>query len=119
MDGQKILRVAAIGLVALALPAAALADSWTNAPLVDVNCSQRVKDDPDSHPRACALKCRESGYGIWTAEGEYLKLDAEGSKRALALLEASDRVDHLRVNVTGEIVDGALKVESIELAPME
>jgi hypothetical protein len=117
MRGTKIQALAIVML--LAATGAVRADSWTNAPLVDVNCSQRVKDDPDSHPRACALKCRESGYGIWTAEGEYLKFDAEGSKQALALLEASDRVDHLRVNVTGEMVDGALKVESIELAPME
>jgi hypothetical protein len=105
--------LALAALVALLVPAAALADSWSNVALVDVNCSQRVKDDPDAHPRACALKCADSGYGIWTAEGEYLKFDAAGSKKAKALLEASDRADTLRVDVTGELADGVLTVATI------
>lgn len=100
----------------LVLSGAALAESWDNVALVDVNCSTRVKDDADAHTRACALKCASSGYGIWTADGKYVKFDAEGSKKALELLKASDRADHLRVNVTGEMVDGALKVASIEMA---
>ncbi|MCM2270493.1 MAG: hypothetical protein NDJ75_10355 [Thermoanaerobaculia bacterium] len=108
----------AVALAAsLAAAGAAWAESWTNAPLVDVNCSTRVKDAPDAHTRACALKCADSGYGIWTAEGKYLKFDAEGSKQAKALLEASDRKDHLRVDVSGELVDGALKVTSIAMSP--
>lgn len=110
--------VAAVAaLLALVLPAAARAESWTRVALVDVSCSTRVKADPDAHTRACALKCAASGYGIWTADGTYLKFDAEGSKKAQALLEASDRKDHLRVDVSGELVDGALKVTSIAMSP--
>ena len=108
----------AIALAAsLAAGGAAWAESWTNVTLVDVNCSTKVKDNPDAHTRACALRCADSGYGIWTGEGNYLKFDAEGTKQAKALLEASDRKDHLRVDISGELVDGALKVTSIAMSP--
>lgn len=115
MQQSKRIVVLALGLL-LALAGTAWAESWTNVSLVDVNCSTKVKADPDSHPRSCALKCASSGYGIFTADGNYVKFDAEGSKKALELLKASDQADHLRVNVTGAMVDGALKVESIAMA---
>jgi len=118
MDRSRIVStvVAVWALVVLALPATARAENWTNVPLVDVNCSTKVKDNPDAHTRDCALRCASSGYGIWTADGKYLKFDAEGSKKAQALLQGSDRKDHLRVDVSGEMVDGALKVTSIAMS---
>ena len=106
---------AAFALAALVLPAAAFADDWTNVSLVDVNCSNKVKDDPDAHPRSCALKCAGNGYGIWTADGKYLKFDAAGNEKAKALLEASDKKDHLRVDVSGKLEGDALVVTSIAL----
>jgi hypothetical protein len=116
--GWTTITALTIGALAmLALPAAAHAESWSNVPLVDVSCSTKVKDDPDAHTRDCALLCAKSGYGIWTADGKYLKFDADGSKKAQALLQASDRKDHLRVDVAGELVDGALKVTSIAMSP--
>ena len=81
---------------------------------MDANCSAKVKADPDAHTRACALKCAGSGYGIWTADGKYLKFDAAGSEKAKALLEASDRKDHLRVDVSGEVEGETLKVATID-----
>jgi len=115
---MRAIRIVVVALLALTAGAVAVsAATWTNVALVDVNCSARVQDDPDAHPRACALRCAGSGYGIWTADGKYLKFDADGSQKARELLEASDREDHLRVNVSGEMVDGALRVESIEMAP--
>lgn len=116
MQRRHRLTVLVLALL-VALPGAVWAETWTNVSLVDVNCSTKVKDDPDAHPRSCALKCASSGYGIFTADGKYVKLDADGSKQALELLKASDRTDHLRVNLTGEMVDGAIKVASIEMAP--
>jgi hypothetical protein len=111
---QSLARLAAaFALAALALPAAAFADDWTNVALVDVNCSTKVKDDPDAHARTCALRCAANGYGIWTADGKYLKFDTAGSAKAKALLEASDKKDHLRVDVSGKLEGDALVVESI------
>ena len=107
---------AAFVLAALTAAGAAFADSFANVALVDANCANKVKADPDAHPRSCALKCAGSGYGIWTADGKLLKFDAPGSEKALALLNASDRKDHLRVDVKGTLEGEALKVESIEFA---
>src|SRR4051812_14049333 len=49
-----------------ASPALAIAQSYDNVPIVDVNCSRRAAADPDSHTRDCALKCAGSGFGIVT-----------------------------------------------------
>lgn len=106
---------AAFAFAALALPAAAYAESWTNVSLVDVNCSAKMKDNPDAHPRSCALKCAGSGFGIWTADGKYVKFDAAGSDKALELIKATDKTDHLRVDVTGELAGETLTVATIEL----
>jgi hypothetical protein len=107
---------AALVVAALAFPAVALAESWSNVSLIDVKCSLKVKDNPDAHTRDCAVMCAGSGYGIWTADGKYLKFDADGSKKALALLKATDRRDHLRVDVTGELAGETLTVASIAMS---
>ena len=108
--------VVALGLVLA--PAVALAESWTNVSLVDVNCSAKVAANPDAHTRACALECAKSGYGVIAADGKYLKLDAEGSKTAYGLIKATDRKDHLRVNVTGTLAGETITVQTIEMAPL-
>ena len=101
--------------VALAAPAmAAEAKSYTNVALVDVNCSTKVKDDPDAHKKDCAIRCASNGYGIWT-EGKYLKFDAAGNEKALAALKASAKTDKLRVNVSGQLEGEQLKVESLSM----
>ena len=103
-------------VVALVAPGAAFAASFTNVALVDANCSNKTKADPDSHTRACALKCASSGYGVWTADGKYLKFDAAGSEKAKALLDASDKKDKLRVDVEGTVEGETLTVTSIAWA---
>ena len=105
----------ALALAALLVPAFAYAETWSNVALVDLHCSNKVKADPDAHKRECAIKCADGGYGIWTADGKYLKFDAEGSKQTLAALKASDRADHLRVDVTGELSGDTIKVSSLAL----
>lgn len=116
MKSKYLFLALALGL--LLAPAVALADTWTNVSLVDVNCSAKVAANPDAHTRSCALECAKSGYGVFTAEGKYLKLDAEGSKKALALLKASSQKDHLRVNLTGSLAGETIAVQTIEMAPM-
>jgi hypothetical protein len=108
--------VALAVLVALVAPGAAFAATFTNVALVDANCSNKTKADPDSHTRACALKCASSGYGVWTADGKYLKFDAAGSEKAKALLEASDKKDKLRVDIEGTVEGETLTVTSIAWA---
>jgi len=81
----------------------------------DVSCSKRVAADPDSHTRDCALKCAGSGFGIVTSDQKFLKVDAAGNEKIVEALKASDKKDHLRVNVEGDVQGDTLKVSSIKL----
>jgi hypothetical protein len=98
-----------------AAPAWAAAEDYKDVPVVDVNCSKKVAVDPDSHPRACALKCAASGFGVVTKDKQFLKFDAEGNKKVVEALKASEKKDHLRVDVSGEAQGDTLKVTSIKL----
>ena len=98
-----------------ATPAFAAVETYKDVSVVDVNCSKKVAADPDSHPRACALKCEKSGYGIVTSDKQFLKFDAEGNMKIVEALKASDKKDHLRVDVSGEVQGDTLKVTSIKL----
>jgi hypothetical protein len=98
-----------------AMPAFAAVETYKDVSVVDVNCSKKVADDPDSHTRACALKCAASGYGIVTQDKHFLKFDAEGNTKIVEALKASDKKDHLRVDVSGDVQGDTLKVASIKL----
>jgi hypothetical protein len=98
-----------------AMPALATVETYKDVPVVDSNCSKKVAADPDSHTRACALKCAASGFGIVTQDKQFLKFDAEGNTKIVEALKASDKKDHLRVDVTGDVQGDTLKVTSIKL----
>lgn len=98
-----------------AVPALSAAKEYKDVPVVDVNCSKKVATDPDSHPRACALKCAASGFGIVTQDKQFLKFDAEGNKKMVEALKASEKKDHLRVDVSGDAQGDTLKVTEIKL----
>ncbi|MCL2659264.1 MAG: hypothetical protein FWD64_01915 [Acidobacteriaceae bacterium] len=99
----------------LASPAFAETRSFQNVTVIDQMCSRKAATDFDAHTRECALACEKSGFGIITADGQFLKFDAEGNARIIEQLKASKKVDHLRVNVTGDVDGDTLKVTSIEL----
>ena len=101
------------GLVAT--PALALAATYDNVPVVDVNCSKKAAANPDAHTRDCALKCAGSGFGIVTKNEQFLKFDAAGNAKIIDELKASGKSDHLRVDVTGDVQGDTLKVTSIKL----
>ena len=98
-----------------AMPALAAAETYKDVAVVDVNCSSKVAADPDSHTRACALKCAASGFGIVTKDKQFLKFDAEGNTKIVEALKASDKKDHLRVDVSGDLQGDTLKVTSVKL----
>jgi len=110
---RRIVWLVVFGL--LAIPVFAANETFTDVPVVDVNCSKKVAADPDSHTRACALKCQESGFGIVTKDKQFLKLDANGNAQIVAALKASDKKNHLRADVTGEVQGDMVKVSSVKL----
>ncbi len=101
--------------VLLALPSFAAAEDWANVSMIDTQCSTKAKADPDSHTKACALACAKSGFGIIDKDGNYLKFDAKGNQEAMKLLEATNKTDHLRVDVSGKKDGGVIHVESVKL----
>jgi len=102
-------------MVMCTVSALAADDNFNNVPVVDVNCSKKAAADPDSHARDCALKCAASGFGIVTKDNRFLKFDAEGNTKIANALKASDKKDHLRVDVSGAVHGDTLKVTSIKL----
>ena len=98
-----------------AMPALAAVETYNNVPVVDVNCSKKVAADPDTHTRDCALKCQASGFGIVTKDNRFLKFDASGNSSIADQLKASDKKDHLRVDVSGDVEGDTLKVSSVKL----
>lgn len=100
-------------VVLFAIPA--LSETFHDVPVVDKNCSSKVSASPDAHKRECALKCDASGYGIVTSDQKFLKFDADGNAKIKEALQSSDKKDHLRVDVSGDVENGTLKVKLINL----
>jgi hypothetical protein len=98
-----------------AIPALAGTSNYKNVSVVDAKCSKKVAADPDSHTRACALQCADSGYGILTKDNQFVMFDAAGNTKIAEALKASDKKDHLRVDVSGNLQGDTLKVTSIKL----
>lgn len=103
----------ALGL--LASPAFAETKSFNDVSVIDVSCSKKAAANADAHTRACALACEKSGFGILTADGQFLKFDADGNAKIAEALKASKKANHLRVNVNGDVQGDTLKVASIQL----
>jgi hypothetical protein len=99
----------------LATPLLCAAETWKDVSLVDTNCSTKVKSNPDAHTRNCALQCAKSGFGILTADGTFLKFDAQGNQQAMSALKSSQASDHLRATVTGEREGDTTKVSSLKM----
>ena len=111
------MRKLSVILLMLAVPAVSTAamETWTDVALLDTQCAQRVKEDPDSHTTACALQCAKHGFGVIAPDGSFVHLDAAGNKKAIAALKATKKTDHLRATVTGERRGDTFNVTSLSL----
>jgi hypothetical protein len=108
-------RISMLLALAMAVPAFAVAEAWNNVSIIDTQCSQKAKADPDSHTKDCALMCAKSGFGIVDSTGDYLKFDDKGNQEALKALQSSSKKDHIRVNVTGSKDGSVIHVQSLRL----
>lgn len=109
------LKIAILILAAGAFAGALAAETWKNVSLLDSQCLDKAKANPDKHTVKCALSCEDGGYGILTPEGKYLKFDDEGNKKALAALQATKKTDHVRATVEGTLSGDEIKVTSLSL----
>lgn len=111
---MKILAtVLALGLVAA--PALAATETYKDVSVIDTSCSKKAASNADAHTRECALACAKSGFGIMTQDDKFLKFDKKGDEEILKELKASDKTDHLRVDVTGDVQGSTIKVKSVKL----
>jgi hypothetical protein len=110
------MRKASLVLLALALALPLSAETWKNVSLIDGGCAKHEEKlaTPDAHTKECALKCSKAGYGS-VVDGKFIKFDEKGNEMAKAALMKSDKKDHLRANVTGEMKDGVIHVSSLKL----
>ena len=106
----------ALGILVLALAAPLAAATWKNVSLMDGSCSMKKKEaaNPDAHTRACALQCAKAGYGAMM-DGKFIKFDEKGNELAKAALLKSDKKDHLRATIDGDMKDGVIHVSSLTL----
>ncbi|HSY48205.1 MAG TPA: hypothetical protein VLC46_05285 [Thermoanaerobaculia bacterium] len=106
----------ALVILALALALPLSAETWKSVSIMDSSCSAKkdMADNPDAHTRSCALKCAKSGYGAMV-DGKFVKFDAKGNAMASKALSKSDKTDHLRATVTGDLKDGVINVSALSL----
>ncbi len=71
----------------------------------------------EAHTREClrAPQCEKSGYGIYTTDLQFLPFDSAGNRKAVEALKLSKRDTDIRVEVTGEVENGVLKVATLKL----
>ena len=85
--------------------------------LLDQMCGAEVKDTAKAaeHSKECALMehCVAAGYGIFT-EGKFIKLDAQGNKKAKAFLESIRRETGILVVLEGNLNGDILTVSAIK-----
>ena len=86
--------------------------------LADAKCLSKMDGDEAKaaqHKVACALApgCKASGFGM-IAEGKFYKFDEAGNAKALAVLEATDKENEMRVRVKGHFQGDQVHVSSIE-----
>jgi hypothetical protein len=103
--------VSLLGIAALQ----AAPETWSHAALMDNQCAAKFKDNPDKHDKKCAVQCQKAGYGIYTPDGTFLKLDAAGNQKVADALKNTSQNDHLHVTVTGEKQGDTIKVASLKL----
>ena len=75
----------------------------------------------EAHTKEDLLKPEneKSGYGVFTDDNRFLKFDAAGDKKAIALIKESKKLDDFEVEVTGEIKGDTIKVASLKLLPTD
>jgi hypothetical protein len=74
-------------------------------------------DDKPAHTRQCALRaeCLITGYGIALEDGTFVQFDADGNKKAIALLRAATKNADLRAVAEGQRMGALLHLKSLRL----
>ena len=116
---KRILITVCTLFVALSMP---LAAEKVEGYLMDKACSAKVAkegvDAAKTHTKDCALmpNCKDSGYGVVTADGKFLKFDKDGDRMAAKVLGFTSRKDNIKVTVNGEVKGNSIIVKAVQLS---
>ena len=90
--------------------------------LLDKMCSPKIVKANDQagakkHTRECDLMddCVKAGYGVLTADGKFISIDAAGNAKVVAALKASKKKDDVRVQVSGEQKGDSIQLTAIKI----
>jgi len=106
-----------LGILVLALALPLTAATWKDVALMDAGCATHKEktDAPDAHTKTCALRCgAKGGYGA-IVDGKFIKFDKKGDELTDAALKKTEKNDHLRADITGEMKDGKIEVTALEI----
>ena len=97
-----------------------LAAETVDGYLVDKMCSgmaEKGMEGVKTHTKECAMMadCKNSGFGVVTADGKFLKFDKAGDEKAVKLLEGTDKEDNIKVSVDGKVNGDNIAVKSLSL----
>ncbi len=107
-------RLLALCALAAVSSLVALAGEWQGY-VMDSSCAAKTKDKAANHKTKCAIACSKGGYGLVTADGEYVKFDETGNSKALEALKGTSKDQDLTAKVTGTMEGDVIKVESITI----
>ena len=112
---KRILITLCTLFVALAAP---LTAEKVEGYLVDEMCSAKVVkegvDAAKAHTKGCAMGCKDSGFGVVTADGKFVKFDDDGDRMALKMLNLTDDEDNIKVVVNGKVEGDTMSVVAIQ-----
>lgn len=105
--------------VAMAASAFA-ADTAVKGYLVDTACATEDGKKPGfgaKHSRGCLNmeECAQSGYGVLTADQQYIKFDKAGDATAKEFISHLTKRNDIQVVVTGSVDGSKMTVSKIEL----
>jgi hypothetical protein len=103
-------------ILALALSIPLFGKELKSVALLDSHCAEKkdVAANPDAHSRSCMMSCAKNGYGVMV-DGKFVKFDAKGNELAKDALKNTDKKDHLRVTVNGDMKGDTLQVTSLKI----
>lgn len=115
---KRILLAVSLLFTASAMP---LAAEKIEGYLVDKMCSTEVlkggADAAKAHTKECALmdSCKDSGFGVVTADGKFIKFDADGDRYAVKMLGLKNSEDNIQATVNGKVEGDTIAVAALQL----
>ncbi len=111
-----------IGMLAALLLAMAVYAGEVQGILLDKQCATKIVKANDQvaaqkHTRDCALmdECQKAGYGVLTADGKFITVDAAGNAKVVAALKGTKKDDNLKVVVTGDVKGDTITLTAIKV----